>query len=529
MSFQVRCSNCSSKINVNNPKFIGKKVPCPKCKTPLLIIEPQPEVEELEVLPELEEVANDDPFAQPFGNSASSMENDPFAFAPTAGAYPAQHPQPSAAMPSNDFWSTPVQQQQPQTAPKVTPPSKPSSNLKLPVILAVAGVVFLVLPVLGFGLWFMASFFLKSSSSGQVTAQTGVNSAQSQPADDPRVSMEFDTARNLHRIGLGILNFESTFKRVPNVAGSQRNSEGKPTALQLSWRVMILPFLEQQDLYAQFHLDEPWDSPHNIQLLPKMPEVFGKPDAGQPGFTSIHMLSGNKMFGGHQLISMGSIQDGVSNTLMVLAAGKETATEWTKPTSIDLDAATGLDALGTPPFDIGFLALDFTLSIHEITPSSSFETLRAFATHSGTESTVQMPPIYRPRKIDSRAILLGLYPPAQQELETFIQSGKAKAYGVESAQAKQVVTELRASLKMWIEELELTPGPNGNYEFPRDSQLQERYKMLASSLQSPSFKVPDEIKISPVAQALLDAAKTGQISEGQAHCLVLYLLTASSR
>lgn len=527
MSFQVRCSNCNSKINVSNPKFIGKKVPCPKCKTPLLIVEPQPEVEELAVLPELEEVANDDPFAQPFGDSSAPMESDPFAFAPTAGAYPAQQTQPSAAMPNNDFWSMPAQQQ-PQAAPKVAPPAKVPSNIKLPVILAVAGVVFLVLPLLGVGLWFMASFFWKSSSSGQITAQTGASSAQSQPADDPRASMEFDTARNLHRIGLGVLNFESTFKRVPNVVGSKRDSDGKPVALQLSWRVVILPFLEQQELYEQFHLDEPWDSPHNIQLLPKMPTVYGQPDAGQPGFTSIHLMTGNKMFGGHQLFSLGSIQDGMSNTLMMLAAGKETATEWTKPSSIDLDAATGMDVLGTPPFDVGFLAADFTLRLHEISPSTTIETLRAFATHSGAE-TIEMPRIYRPRKVDSRAILLGLYPTAQQELESFIQSGKAKKYGIESGQAKQVVTELRASLKMWIEELELPPGPNGNYEFPSDSQLQERYNMLASSFQSPSFKVPDEIKISPVAQALLDAAKSGQISEGQAHCLVLYLLTASSR
>lgn len=528
MSFQVRCPSCNSKINVSNPKFIGKKVPCPKCKTPLLIVEPQPEVEELEVLPELEEVANDDPFAQPFGGSAAPMENDPFAFAPSAGAYPSQQTHPSAAMPGNDYWSTPVQQQ-PQAAPKVTPPTKAPSKLKLPVILGIVGVV-VVLPVLGLGLWFMASFlFLKSSSSGQVTAQTGAGSAQSQPADDPRASMEFDTARNLHRIGLGVLNFESTFKRVPNVVGSKRDSDGKPVPLQLSWRVMILPFVEQQELYEQFHLDEPWDSPHNIQLLPKMPEVYGKPEAGQPGFTSIHMMTGNKMFGGHQMLSLGSIQDGMSNTLLVLAAGKETATEWTKPSSIDLDAATGMDALGSPPFDVGFLAMDFTLAIHEVAPTASLETLRAFATHSGAEATVQMPPIYRPRKIDSRAILLGLYPPAQQELEAFIQSGKAKQYGIESGQAKQVVSELRASLKKWIEELELSPGPNGNYEFPRDSQLQERYNMLASSFQSPSFKVPDEIKISPVAQALFDAAKTGQLSEGQAHCLVLYLLVASTR
>ena len=43
---------------------------------------------------------------------------------------------------------------------------------------------------------------------------------------------------------------------------------GKPL---LSWRVHLLPFLEENELYEQFKLDEPWDSPHNIKLLDQMP------------------------------------------------------------------------------------------------------------------------------------------------------------------------------------------------------------------------------------------------------------------
>ncbi|HKB04137.1 MAG TPA: DUF1559 domain-containing protein, partial [Gemmataceae bacterium] len=46
---------------------------------------------------------------------------------------------------------------------------------------------------------------------------------------------------------------------------------GKPL---LSWRVELLPYMEQADLYKQFRRDEPWDSEHNLQLLAKMPDVF---------------------------------------------------------------------------------------------------------------------------------------------------------------------------------------------------------------------------------------------------------------
>ena len=42
----------------------------------------------------------------------------------------------------------------------------------------------------------------------------------------------------------------------------------------LSWRVLILPYIGEEKLHEQFHLDEPWDSKHNKELLAKMPEVF---------------------------------------------------------------------------------------------------------------------------------------------------------------------------------------------------------------------------------------------------------------
>ena len=44
-----------------------------------------------------------------------------------------------------------------------------------------------------------------------------------------------------------------------------------------SWRVLILPFLEQQSLYEQYDFREPWDGPNNIQLLGNMPDVFSCP------------------------------------------------------------------------------------------------------------------------------------------------------------------------------------------------------------------------------------------------------------
>src|SRR4051794_3490674 len=50
-----------------------------------------------------------------------------------------------------------------------------------------------------------------------------------------------------------------------------RGPDGKPL---LSWRVLLLPYIEQDALFKRFRLDEPWDSPHNKALLEPMPRIY---------------------------------------------------------------------------------------------------------------------------------------------------------------------------------------------------------------------------------------------------------------
>src|SRR5262249_55645747 len=78
------------------------------------------------------------------------------------------------------------------------------------------------------------------------------------------------TAANLHMVGSGRGN-------LPPVAIADR--KGKPL---LSWRVALLPYLGEWDLYRKFKLDEPWDSPHNKALLPLMPEIYACPSFKGP-------------------------------------------------------------------------------------------------------------------------------------------------------------------------------------------------------------------------------------------------------
>ena len=77
---------------------------------------------------------------------------------------------------------------------------------------------------------------------------------------------------NFKNIVLSLLNYESAKK---HIVAAIRDKNGKPL---LSWRVAVLPYMDHIELYRQFHLDEPWDSPHNKTLIDKMPDVFADPE-----------------------------------------------------------------------------------------------------------------------------------------------------------------------------------------------------------------------------------------------------------
>ncbi len=75
--------------------------------------------------------------------------------------------------------------------------------------------------------------------------------------------------RNLRSLAFAFHNYHNTYNHLPPPAITDK--AGKPL---LSWRVAILPYIDQDALYKQFKLDEPWDSVHNKKLLAKMPRIF---------------------------------------------------------------------------------------------------------------------------------------------------------------------------------------------------------------------------------------------------------------
>ena len=196
------------------------------------------------------------------------------------------------------------------------------------------------------------------------------------PIAAARAGAQRDQAMNqLRQICLAMLNYEQQHKGFPPRATS--GPDGKPL---LSWRVLILPQLEQQALYKQFHLNEPWDSPHNRTLIAKMPEVYRLPFSTlkEPGKTNYLLpVDPGTVFGGKEPMKLSDIKDGTSRTIMVVEADDEHAVVWSKPDDLPYDPKEPLRGLGGHAKD-GFMAVLCDNSVHFFPLTMKPDSLRAF-------------------------------------------------------------------------------------------------------------------------------------------------------
>jgi hypothetical protein len=200
------------------------------------------------------------------------------------------------------------------------------------------------------------------------------------------------SVNNLKNIGLALHGFHDARKQLPSagVGGPMRDiiaPDGKPL---LSWRVAILPYIDELPLYNRFDFSQPWDHPTNKELIKLMPQVYvvpGAPESKETGMTHYRVLVGPQtMFEPGQRITLVGVTDGSSNTIMAVEANEPTI--WTKPDDLPFDPKAPLPKFGVSPD--GFHALFGDATVRFIRAGTSPDTVRAMITRNGNE-TVTLP------------------------------------------------------------------------------------------------------------------------------------------
>ena len=192
-----------------------------------------------------------------------------------------------------------------------------------------------------------------------------------------------DSRNQMKQIALALHQFYDVHNCIPPQAIADK--EGKRL---LSWRVLLLPYLDQKELYAKFHLDEPWDSPHNLGLVKQMPKVYSAADLSNAmdGRTRyLAPLTRNSTMGTPGApLTFNKITDGTSNTIWMVEVSEKQALVWTKPEDILVDPKDPLRGIASPGSD-RFQASRLDGSVGEISSKIKPETANALFSINGGE------------------------------------------------------------------------------------------------------------------------------------------------
>jgi hypothetical protein len=205
-----------------------------------------------------------------------------------------------------------------------------------------------------------------------------------QPAEKVRAAAQrAQSMNNLKQIALAMHNDHSVTGRFPAAV-----IMGKGNKPLLSWRVHILPYIEQDALYKEFHLDEPWDSEHNKKLIAKMPAVYRSTTddkLNKAGKTTYLVPRGkDTMFPPDKGVRAADITDGLSNTIMTLDASDDKAVIWTKPDDLEIDPDNPAKGLSTR-HGMGFVVGMGDGSVRMIPANIDKKVLWALFTRAGGE------------------------------------------------------------------------------------------------------------------------------------------------
>jgi hypothetical protein len=206
-----------------------------------------------------------------------------------------------------------------------------------------------------------------------------------------RLTLKEKTHDNLALIGAALRAYHDDYKCFPPAV--IRDSAGKPMH---SWRVLLLPYLGEKELYRAYKFDEPWDGPTNSTLLiHSMPAVYRDPADPDSRITAetpyLAVCGDGSVFPRDGSVILEEITDGPGDTVMVVEAARS-GIAWMEPLDMQItrmnysvNSNFGPDSVATLAGD-GPQILLADGTVKELVPEVSAAQLRALVTIRGGET-----------------------------------------------------------------------------------------------------------------------------------------------
>lgn len=210
--------------------------------------------------------------------------------------------------------------------------------------------------------------------------------------NDERKTREV-ASNNLKLIGIAIHNqhdasgqFSTGVARAQNDFAARPLSESALTS-KLSWRVEVLPYLEQGNVFNAMNLGEPWDSAANRRFADTPISQYSDPETRSDPTTRWRTFYGRGApFDPNfpQRTTFGNITDGTSNTIMVAESGEKVT--WSRFGEIKFDennppVPSIFGRAGKDTFQV----LLFDGSVRNVRKTISPQTFKSAVTHAGGE------------------------------------------------------------------------------------------------------------------------------------------------
>lgn len=192
--------------------------------------------------------------------------------------------------------------------------------------------------------------------------------------------------KNLETIAIALNAYAADHGSYPAPAITSKS--GKPL---LSWRVTLLPYLGEEELYDRFDLNASWDSAQNQTITYQdMPAVYRHPTMqGWTTETAYHLVTGTgTLFPPSGPLGPKQVIDGSTKTILVVEASGSSS--WTEPVDVDLAASggtinvsSGNDFGGVTPGGMCLVTVDERG--HFLPEETAAMTINALATPQGGE------------------------------------------------------------------------------------------------------------------------------------------------